>query len=192
MMRGEGVFVAVAGPSGSGKDSVLNYARARLGPLAERIVFARRIITRAELAGSEAHDTLTAQAFEQALRAGHFALSWDANGLRYALPASLDEDMRRGRVVVANVSRAAILPLRERYAHVVPVIVTAPRAVLAERLAARGRESRMEVEARLVRAASADCTIPGAHVIDNAGALEIAGERFLALLREACAVHDNS
>lgn len=42
----QGVFVAVAGPSGSGKDSLIAYARDRLGHLHNDIVFARRAITR--------------------------------------------------------------------------------------------------------------------------------------------------
>ncbi|MCT8998172.1 phosphonate metabolism protein/1,5-bisphosphokinase (PRPP-forming) PhnN [Chelativorans intermedius] len=184
----QGVFVAVAGPSGSGKDSLMDYARRRLGPLAGGVVFARRIITRPAEAGGEMHDTLDEAAFERARAQGRFALSWQANGLSYALPASIDEAMREGSVVVANVSRAVIPRLGARYANVLPVVVTAPPEILAERLSRRGRETRQEVMARLARAGA--FAVEGAHVIDNSGPLENAGERFLALLRRAAAWSD--
>lgn len=183
----EGVFVAVAGPSGGGKDSVMDYARRRLGRLAENVVFARRIITRPMEPGSEEHDTLDETQFERWKAAGRFALSWRANGLSYALPVDLDDEMRKGRVVVANVSRAAIPEAERRYARVLAVIVTAPSEVLAERLARRGRETKDEVLARLARAASRELAVPDALVIDNSGPLEVAGERFLEVLRKAAA-----
>ncbi|WP_309083498.1 phosphonate metabolism protein/1,5-bisphosphokinase (PRPP-forming) PhnN [Chelativorans sp.] len=185
-----GVFVAVAGPSGGGKDSVINYARQRLGELQSDIVFARRIITRPMEPGSEEHDTLDEAGFEREKAGGRFALSWRANGLSYALPATLDDVMRQGRVVVANVSRTVIPELRSRYAHVQPVVVTAPREVLAERLARRGRETRDEVLARLARASAGELAVPEALVIDNSGPLEQAGERFLEALRKAAAWSD--
>jgi len=186
----QGVFVAIAGPSGGGKDSVMTYARKRLRNLDTDVIFARRIITRPMEPGSEEHDTLDESSFEQAHAAGRFALSWRANGLHYALPVTLDDEMRRGRVVVANVSRAVIPDLKLRYAHVQPVLVTAPREVLAERLARRGRETREEVLARLTRSAASDLAVPDALVIDNSGLLEEAGERFLDVLRRAGAWSD--
>jgi ribose 1,5-bisphosphokinase len=186
----QGVFVAVAGPSGGGKDSVMAYARERLGNLAGEIVFARRIITRPFAPGGEEHDTRDVPTFEREEAADAFALSWRANGLCYALPAALDEEMRSGGVVVANVSRAIIPALGERYAHIFPVIVTAPRGVLAERLSRRGRETRDEVLSRLARSEAGELDVPGALVIDNSGPLEQAGERFLEALRKAAAWSD--
>lgn len=186
----QGVFVAVAGPSGGGKDSVMAYARERLDGCENDIVFTRRIITRPMEPGGEEHDTLDEAAFEREKEAGNFAVSWRANGLCYALPASVDEAMRAGRVVVANVSRAVLPEIRGRYAHVLPIIITAPREILSERLARRGRESREEVLARLTRGEARELAVPGALVIDNSGALLNAGERFLRALRKAAAWSD--
>ncbi|MFC6490807.1 phosphonate metabolism protein/1,5-bisphosphokinase (PRPP-forming) PhnN, partial [Nitratireductor sp. GCM10026969] len=132
-----GVFVAVAGPSGAGKDSLIDYAKPRLGALAADIVFARRIITRPPEAGGEAHDAMDAETFERARAEGRFALSWRAHGLGYALPAKVDATMHAGGVVVANVSRAIVPDIKVRYAHVAPVLITATPEALAERLARR-------------------------------------------------------
>ncbi|EKF44460.1 phosphonate metabolism protein/1,5-bisphosphokinase PhnN [Nitratireductor indicus C115] len=182
-----GVFVAVAGPSGAGKDSVINYARQRLGPLENEVTFVRRVITRAMDGAGEAHDCLTDAAFEKARLNGCFAVSWQANGLRYGLPVSVDEVVRGGNVAVANVSRSVIPALRERYENVIAVLITAGRDVLADRLSRRGRETREEVLERLERAHAKELVVENATVIDNSGALEEAGERFQDILRRAAA-----
>ncbi|WP_295809317.1 phosphonate metabolism protein/1,5-bisphosphokinase (PRPP-forming) PhnN [uncultured Nitratireductor sp.] len=182
-----GVFVAVAGPSGAGKDSVMDYARQRLRPHDSDVTFVRRVITREIDGAGEAHDCLTRAAFNEAETGGAFAVSWEANGLKYALPASVDGIVREGHVAVANVSRAVIPLLRERYGNVIVVIVTASPEVLAQRLSNRGRETRDEVLARLDRAHAKELTVNDATVIDNSGALEEAGERFQDILRRAAA-----
>lgn len=181
-----GVFVAVVGPSGAGKDTLIDHARARLGA-GDDVVFVRRIITRQADPAAEDHDTLDADAFEAARRDGRFAVDWQANGLSYALPADIDGVVRAGRVAVANVSRAAVPALRRRYRNVLVVLVTAPAEVLADRLARRGRESRAAVLERLERGRAPALAVDGATVIDNSGAPEEAGRRFLAALRRAVA-----
>ncbi|MCR4267483.1 phosphonate metabolism protein/1,5-bisphosphokinase (PRPP-forming) PhnN [Nitratireductor sp. ZSWI3] len=182
-----GVFIAVAGPSGAGKDSVMEYARQRLGPADSDVVFVRRTITRAKDGAGEDHDCLTDAAFEKAKAEGRFAVSWEANGLKYALPGSVDAAVREGHVAVANVSRSVIPALRERYGNVIAVVITAERDVLADRLSRRGRETRTEVLERLERADAKELAVADATVIDNSGALQEAGERFQAVLRRAIA-----
>jgi hypothetical protein len=51
----------------------------------------------------------------------------------------VDFDIEAGRTVVCNVSRTVVAAVRERYANVVTVLVTAPREVLGRRLASRER-----------------------------------------------------
>jgi len=181
-----GAFVAVVGPSGAGKDSVMAYARQRL--VAEpRVHFVRRVITRPSDPSLEDHDTMSASAFPQAEAAGAFALSWSSHGLSYGIPAAVDELVRGGGVAVANLSRAALPALRRRYARVVVAEITAAPAVLARRLAQRGRETADEIAARLARSVAADAAAGDRHLIDNSGALAVAGDRFVALLRAAIA-----
>ena len=186
-LRG-GVFIAVVGPSGAGKDTIIDYARERLND-DSGVEFVRRVITRPSDAGSEDHDTLADAAFDEAEKQGAFALSWPAHGLKYGLPASVDRTIADGRVAIANLSRGALPALRQRYANVAVVEITARHDILAERLSARGRESRGEVLARLARTAAVD---RGADVItiDNSGAREEAGERFLEIVRKAIAHAD--
>ncbi|MEO5326265.1 phosphonate metabolism protein/1,5-bisphosphokinase (PRPP-forming) PhnN [Mesorhizobium sp. CC13] len=186
-----GVFVAVVGPSGAGKDTLIAYVRERLGD-EDHVEFARRVITRHSDGATEDHDTLADAAFVEAEEAGAFALSWEAHGLRYGIPAAVDDAIANGQVVVANTSRGVIPALRARYANVAVVEITASPEVLATRLAARGRESRGEVLARLARTAPHDLSGPGHVQIDNSGVPEIAGDKFLAVLRKAVAHADVS
>lgn len=175
-----GTFVAVVGASGAGKDSLINFARDHLG---DEVVVVRRVVTRAADGSSEDHDSLAPETFAAAAAAGEFALSWNAHGLSYGLPVSLEDDLVAGLVVVANLSRAALPRVLLRYPTAVVVEVTAEADVIARRLAGRGRESNAEILKRMAR--GSDFHLPPSTVrIDNSGDLDLAGGRFVALLRD--------
>lgn len=184
-----GTMMVVLGPSGAGKDTLMAYA-ARAFEGDGRVVFARRVITRPADAGGEQHQSVDRAAFERLESRGAFCVSWQAHGLCYGVPASALDDLAAGRVVVVNGSRSAL----SRFSAAVPsfrvALVTARREVLAERLAARGRETAVEVAERLARPARALPQDLHVSVIDNSGSLEAAGEAFAgviaALLRRAC------
>lgn len=174
-----GTFIAVVGPSGVGKDSLLSYASAQFG---EDLVVVRRIITRPAGEGSEDHDSMTVADFLGAAAAGDFSLHWQAHGLYYGIPKSLEADLADGKLVIANLSRAVLSMAAERYERMVVVAFTATPDVIARRLEGRGRESAEEIKGRLNR--SAERLPVGAIEIDNSGAIEIAGEQFVELLKE--------
>ena len=146
------MLVAVVGPSGAGKDTLMGLARARLEGDA-RFRFVQRAITRTAEAGGEAHRALDVPAFEAERDAGGFALWWGAHGLFYGIPRDIEADLDARRVVVANLSRGALAEAATRYRLRV-LNVTAPTAVLAARLAARGRETPEDIAARLAREAA--------------------------------------
>lgn len=185
-----GAFVAVVGPSGAGKDTLIAHAKSALAG-EPQVDFVRRVITRPCDGETEEHDSLAEAEFAEAQSEGAFALAWEAHGLRYGLPASIDRAIENGHVAVANVSRGALPALRRRYANVAVVEVTADPEVLASRLAGRGRESRGQILARLARTISCDTTgvsIP----LDNSGPKEIAGDKLVAIIRKAMAFADIS
>ncbi|MCX7305811.1 MAG: phosphonate metabolism protein/1,5-bisphosphokinase (PRPP-forming) PhnN [Hyphomicrobiales bacterium] len=186
-----GAFVAIVGPSGAGKDTLIAHARGALAG-EPQVEFVRRVITRPCDAATEDHDTLDEASFAESLATGSFALAWQAHGLSYGLPASVDRAIDNGHVAVANVSRSAIAALRERYRNVAVVEITAAPEILAERLAGRGRESRDEILARLARAAPTGTAGPNVIRLDNSGAREIAGDQLVAIIRKAIALADIS
>lgn len=171
------MLVLVVGPSGAGKDTLLDAARRALAD-DKRVRFVRRTITRPADAGGEDHDAVT----EVEFLARDFALRWQAHGLRYGIPAGIADDLAIGRVVVANVSRMVIAEAARRFPARV-IEVTAPPAVLAARLAARGRESGADAAARLARSVAIPAGVPLSIVV-NDGTIEQGTERFVAVLRE--------
>ena len=84
--HGAGTLFLVVGPSGAGKDSLIDGLRARLDP--SRFVFARRTITRPSGAPGEDHLACSETEFERARSRGDFLITWQAHGLHYGLPGS--------------------------------------------------------------------------------------------------------
>jgi ribose 1,5-bisphosphokinase len=168
-VKSPGVFVAIVGPSGAGKDSLIRGLGERL-TARDGVVIARRVVTRPSDA-HEDHDTLDEAAFEDAEEAGRFALSWSAHGLRYGVPVEIDVAIDEGKIVVCNVSRAAVAAMRQRYVRSRVVLVTARPELLAARLAARGREGNQGRRDRLERAGAPEAGLEPDVVLDNTGLL---------------------
>jgi ribose 1,5-bisphosphokinase len=173
-------LIYVMGPSGAGKDSLLGYARERVGA---DVMFAHRYITRA-VADGENHIALTHDEFASRLSYGLFAMHWDSLGLRYGIGIELDAWLARGVPVVVNGSRQHALSALERYPHAKFVHIDAAPAVLAARLARRGREDARQIEARLARRPAFELPSQADVVrIDNSGMLAEAGLHLLELLK---------
>jgi ribose 1,5-bisphosphokinase len=165
---GPGRLVLVVGPSGAGKDTLLGLAKAACADDAN-IVFARRAITR-QATASEDNDELSPEAFREAVERGAFAVNWEAHGHCYALRSAIDDDIRAGRTVIANVSRTVIGALRRAYAVVVVIAITAPPEILAKRLAARGRSSDGKIDQRLGRVVDDDAAVPDVTIVNMSSA----------------------
>lgn len=184
-----GRLIYLIGPSGAGKDSVLDAARDALAARGCRI--ARRVITRsAEAVGEAALAVSTAQ-FEQMRADGGFALSWQANGLHYGIPREIDDWLQAGHDVLVNGSRGYLAQARQRYPDMLVVLLEVAPDILRQRLLARGRELPVEVEARLARNARFASDVrdfdPTLLVLDNSGPLADTVARLLAHLEHACA-----
>ncbi|MBR0665602.1 phosphonate metabolism protein/1,5-bisphosphokinase (PRPP-forming) PhnN [Roseomonas hellenica] len=177
------MLVAVVGPSGAGKDTLMDAARARLAD-DMRFIFARRVITRPADAGGEAHEPETEAGFAARLAAGGFALHWRAHGLLYGIPCSIEEDLAAQRVVIANLSRGVLAEAAMRYPLRV-LLITAPIALRAARLAARGREDAADVAARLSREAPLPEGLDVATVMNDATPAEGAARVLAELSRAA-------
>ncbi|WP_306006397.1 phosphonate metabolism protein/1,5-bisphosphokinase (PRPP-forming) PhnN [Aquicoccus porphyridii] len=173
-----GAIFAIVGPSGAGKDTLMQAAAARLPGL----YLVRRVITRAEDAGGEEFEGITEAEFSTRLARGEFALHWQAHGLRYGIPASVLGHLARGKTVLFNGSRAMLDDAARAFPGLRVIHITASDAVLAQRLHARDRETAPDIAARLTRAR---LPLPeGLDVteIDNSGPLDAALDRLISIL----------
>jgi ribose 1,5-bisphosphokinase len=177
---GPGRLILVVGPSGAGKDTLLNLAKASCADDAN-IVFARRVVTR-EASAFENNEQISIEDFRQTQTEGAYAMHWEAHGHCYGLPRAIDDDIRAGRTVIANVSRTVIGTMRESYAQVVVVSITAPPQVLAERLAMRSRVSDGQLEHRLSRKVDDAPAAPDFTIL-NVCSAEYHARQFMRIIR---------
>ena len=177
-------LIYVMGPSGVGKDTLLNHLRAHvrtLQPIAA-LHFARRTITRAAGDATEDHEAVSHEDFAQLARSDAFALHWQAHGLHYGVRHTELTD-RSGWVIV-NGSRAFVQEARERCPGMIVLHVSAPETLVRQRLLSRQRETHGEVEARVLRSQSAavDIAEGDLHLV-NAGSLEQSATALYQLLQ---------
>lgn len=176
-----GALIAVVGPSGAGKDAVIDEARQHYANDA-RVVFPQRVITRPAGPGED-HQPVSDEEFDAIERSGGFALSWCAHGLRYGVPRFIVSAVQEGSLAVVNVSRAILGELDASFPRVRVVRVTVPESVREARILTRGRETSAAALARLNRPDPA----PGRPVdleIVNDGSLADAGAALISFVQD--------
>ena len=177
-------LVYLMGASGAGKDTLLDEARRRH----PEWLVAHRYVTR-ESGPSENSVALTLDEFAVRQRTGLFCLNWQAHGLSYGLGIELEAWLGRGATVLVNGSRRALPDARHRFGEwLLPVLVTAPEALLRQRLVSRGRETPEAIEARLQRHRQLAACLPEVARIDNAGTPQTSLAALSELLEARCSV----
>jgi ribose 1,5-bisphosphokinase len=169
----------VVGPSGAGKDTLL--AGAALSD--PTLHWARRSITRSALAGGEPFESVTTAQFEAYLAQGVFALHWQAHDLHYGVRHSELAPRAMGKDVLLNGSRAAIAAARAAFPDLKVIVITARPEILAQRLAARGRETVADIQSRLERATFDLPTDITAQIIANNGSTQQGVAQLLQALK---------
>lgn len=173
-----GRFIAVVGPSGVGKDSVM----AEMAKATPRIHLARRVITRPVEALGEDFDAASVADFTAMRDARQFALCWPAHGLFYAIPKEVDAVLAQGKDVLANLSRSVLVQAKHRFSDFSVLALTADRKVLEQRLTARAREDAADIALRLERSTYALPPEITAVELDNSGPLDQTVAQALRLL----------
>ncbi|MFN0304898.1 MAG: phosphonate metabolism protein/1,5-bisphosphokinase (PRPP-forming) PhnN [Burkholderiales bacterium] len=177
-----GRLIYVAGPSGAGKDTLLQYARERI-PAHAPVAFAHRYITRRTRSEQDNHVPLTPSEFVLRSRAGLFAMQWHANGYSYGIGLEINRWLSRGFQVIVNGSRGYVPEARRIYPDLRLVWVGASIGVLIERLSQRARETTAEIARRVERAIELEMP---SHLPDlrlqNDNAPNEAGDQLLAFI----------
>lgn len=179
-----GILFVVVGPSGAGKDTLMDGARRALAQ-GGRFGFARRLITRPADAGGEDHEAIDEAGFAALAATGGLLVSWQAHGLHYGLRAALRDDLLAGRHIVANGSRGVLETLAGAVPRLIIINVTASPETLARRLASRGRETAQDIAARLARKPPQWPDGIETITVSNDGTVEEGIEHFLAAIDAA-------
>ncbi|MBN2760272.1 MAG: phosphonate metabolism protein/1,5-bisphosphokinase (PRPP-forming) PhnN [Rhodobacteraceae bacterium] len=174
-----GRLIAVVGPSGVGKDSVM----AGLQNALPHLHLVRRVITRAPGLGGEAYDAVTVAQFQAMVEDGAFAVHWGAHGLHYGIPIAVQHHLAAGTDCLANFSRKALPQAAAMFPRLIVLNITAKPDTIARRLAARGRETGSEIAHRLAQAEKP--LPPGLNVVElaNDGPLSQTVAQAVALLQ---------
>lgn len=182
-----GTLFLVVGPSGVGKDTLLNGAREALEGTWFR--FPRRVITRPADAGGEDHTPATDASFEDMVSSGAFLHHWQAHGLRYGIPGDVVSDLESGVNVVINTSRLEVEAFRREVPRTVVIYINASADVIAARLRARGRETEEEINRRLKRIVEQSAHSEGAVEILNDTTVEEGTEKLVEVITGSCELH---
>ncbi|MFM9881451.1 MAG: phosphonate metabolism protein/1,5-bisphosphokinase (PRPP-forming) PhnN [Burkholderiales bacterium] len=177
-----GRLIYIAGPSGAGKDTLLQYARERI-PAHVRVAFAHRYITRQTQTGQDDDVPLTPSEFVVRSRAGLFAMDWHANGYSYGIGVEINRWLSQGFQVIVNGSRGYVPEARRRYPDLRLIWVGASIGVLTARLSQRGRETAAEIARRVERAIELEMPPhPPDLCLQNDNAPNEAGDQLIAFI----------
>ena len=183
MEQAGGIFVAVVGASGVGKDAILLGAQPFFSDYP--YYFPQRFITRPSDAGGEAHQAISLHDFAVKNASQEFCLSWRAHGLSYGIGAEALEHARGGGCTIVNLSRTVIAGLQSRFSNTVAIEIAARPDTISARLNDRDRETSTELANRRKRQIA-----PGwagkapVYTIHNDGKLEDAVEQFVTLIAD--------
>lgn len=142
-----GRLIGVVGPSGVGKDTVMQ----ALSEVVPDLLLVRRVITRDPKLGGEDFEAVDPAEFDRREAAGAFCLSWEAHGLHYGIPDGVRLKVGMGSDMLVNLSRTALEPAAQIFPNFVVLNIIASPQTLKQRLAARGREDAEEISRRLAR-----------------------------------------
>jgi guanylate kinase len=144
------MIVVLSGPSGVGKDTVIEAWRA-VNPLVVRVVTATTRRPRPGETDGEDYHFMTVEEFNREVDSGAFLEHKCVHGNWYGTPGEdVDRLVAEGKTVVLKIDVQGAAEVKRLRPEAVRVFLMAPSLnVLRDRLAARGTDSPEEIERRL-------------------------------------------
>ena len=175
-----GQLFIVVGPSGVGKDTLLDAAL--VGCRNVRRV--RRVVTRPASAGGEDIVSGKTDKVWRMKGGGGVAVTWEGKGLWCGVSKEIDAMLSAGQSVVFNGSRTELDIAKKTYPDLKILSIEADHDILRGRLIARGRETLDDIEHRLERAKIGVPTGPNVVRILNNGSLDQAVSEVIIALTQ--------
>ena len=133
----KGRLVAVVGPSGVGKDSVMAALKNAIPTMHQM----RRVVTRAKGTSGEGCEAVLADDFAAMAANGTFVVHWRACGLCYGIPLSVQDHLNAGTDCLVNFSCRALAEASTIFPHILALNITAQPGTLAKRRFVHGHET---------------------------------------------------
>ncbi|GAB1857665.1 hypothetical protein MHTCC0001_25020 [Flavobacteriaceae bacterium MHTCC 0001] len=177
-----GTLFYVVGPSGVGKDTLLDLAKKSLEH--SNVHFPKRYITRSKEAGGEDHIPISKEAFISKIDDSFFSLWWQSHDNYYGISHQINSFLAKGLNVVVNGSRGYHDEAIKRYPNMKTILITASAATIRERLTKRGRETKEDIEKRIMRSNSFNnfCGKDNVITLNNDSSLEVSSQKFIDIL----------
>lgn len=155
------LVILVVGKSGSGKDTLMRESQQILQVDKNIPVnILQRYITRTSDENEESI-FITQEEYLQRKKANEFSLYWRIYGNWYGCPRnSINTSIKRGELVLINVSRSILYEARKNYPHCKIVLIDVPQSIAEERVKSRGRETGKRLKDRLTRMKKEDIDMP--------------------------------
>lgn len=162
----EGILFVISGPSGSGKDTVIDSIRELDDSIGTSISATTRPMRKGEAEGVNYYYK-THEEFDALIEAGD-VLEWDTfQGNKYGtLKSELDNQLKQGKCIMLAITVPGALKIKELFPQESVLIFNLPPSLdtLKYRIINRGRESEAEAESRF--RAAIDNEIPKAVLFD--------------------------
>jgi len=173
----------IIGSSGAGKDSIMNYAKEKLGQEMP-VLFAHRYITRPASDPTENHIFLSEEEFAKRIKGQVFAMHWFSHGYYYGIGVEINAWLDQGFNVIINGSREYWPIAISLFPAMQTLMIEVKPDILRERLIKRGRESLEDIEKRMARNQKIGSDqIPCTRIWNNSS-LEESGDEFIRIISQ--------
>ena len=143
----KGTLFTVVGPSGVGKDSILNAAKNKVDAY-----FPKRYISRSAEVDNEDFIKVDQSQIDILLKEKRVAIHWYAHNNFYGIPIDIIYHLNKGTNVIFNGSRHAIKGYKQQFPELKIIYIDAKEEIVLERLKKRARENAKDIQLRLKRA----------------------------------------
>lgn len=161
----------MVGPSGAGKDTLIDYVAGKL-PVSK----VKRYITRPSNAFEDFFSVSVSDFSKMS-----FFLKWGSYDKQYGIGLEVLDGLKVGKHFIINVSRDVISEAKSKWRETFVIALSVPKEVLVRRALERGRDSADEVKKRLDR----DFVVSADFTVDSSNPdVSVAGEKIVGFIKK--------